>query len=316
MGRRKLYYPGMQSKDYWLQRMLDRDKKSKLTEDKLIKKLADAYHDSYLQISKELDSFYNKYAIENNLTYAEATKMLTPIELKEYGRKVQGLKQLYQATKSEEILAQWKVMSARGNVTRLQSLLDGIDIELIKNTQNVQMSITDHLAGTYKRTYKEVLKDVGVTNKVLPQRAIKDALSYPWSGRQFSNRIWSNKAATMNNIRDTLTKGLIQGKSVQKMGSELRKLEGVSKYQAERLIRTETNFFMTKGHIDGYKDSNIVNAVEVCVSYDERTCADCESLDRTIIKLDEISYGSNVPPFHPFCRCTVIPVVDYKEGEY
>lgn len=298
MGRRKLYYPGMKSRDYWHQRMLDRDKKSKLTEDKLIKKLADAYHDSYLQISKELDYFYNKYAIENNLTYTEATKLLTPVELKEYGSKIQELKHLYQTTKSEEVLAQWKIMSARGKVTRLQSFLDGIDIELIKNTHNAQMSITDHLTGAYKRTYKEALNDVGVSNKVLPQRAIKDVISYPWNGRQFSERIWSNKAATMNNIKETITKGLIQGKSVQKMGSELRKLEGVSKYQAERLIRTETNFFMTKGHIDGYKASNIVNAVEVCVHYDERTCADCESMDREVVSLNEVSYGSNVPPFH------------------
>lgn len=297
MGRKAKYYTGMKSRDYWHQRMLDRDKKSKLTEDKVVKKLADAYHDSYMQISKELDSFYNKYAIEHNLTYAEATKLLTPVEMREYGRKVQELKQLYQTTKSKEILEQWKIMSARGKVTRLQSLLDGIDIELIKNSHNVQMNMTEHLTGMYKRSYKEALADAGVTNKVLPKRAIKDAISYPWSGRQFSSRIWSNKTATMNNIRETLTKGLIQGKSVQKMGQELRKLEGVSKYQAERLIRTETNFFTTKGHIDGYK-ANGVKALEICVSFDERTCADCESMDREVIPINEVSYGSNVPPFH------------------
>ena len=150
MGRRAKYYLGMKNRDYWHQRMLDRDKKSKLSEDKAVKKLADAYHDSYMQISKELDSFYNKYAIENNLTYAEATKLLTPVEMREYGRKVQELKQLYQATKSEEVLAQWQIMSARGKVTRLQSLLDGIDIELIKNIHNVQMTMTEHLTGMYK----------------------------------------------------------------------------------------------------------------------------------------------------------------------
>ena len=72
---------------------------------------------------------------------------------------------------------------------------------------------------------------------------------------------------------------------------------------------------MTKGHIDGYKD-NGVKALEICVAFDERTCADCESMDREVIPINEVSYGSNVPPFHCFCRCTVIPVVDYKEGEY
>ena len=92
MARRAKYYLGMKNRDYWHQRMLDRDKKSKLTEDKTVKKLAYAYHDSYMQISKELDSFYNKYAIEHNLTYAEATKLLTPVEMREYGRKVQEIK--------------------------------------------------------------------------------------------------------------------------------------------------------------------------------------------------------------------------------
>lgn len=297
MGRRAKYYLGMKNRDYWHQRMLDRDKKSKLSEDKAVKKLADAYHDSYMQISKELDSFYNKYAIENNLTYVEATKLLTPVEMREYGYKVQKLKQLYQATKSEEVLAQWKIMSARGKVTRLQSLLDGIDIELIKNTHNVQMTMTDHLTGAYKRTYKEALKDVGRSNAVLPKKAIEEAIRYPWSGRQFSSRIWTNKTATLNKIQETITKGLIQGQSVQKMGSEVRKFEKVTKYEAERLIRTETNFFTTKGHIDGYKENGI-KAVEVCVAYDERTCADCESMDREVIPINEVSYGSNVPPFH------------------
>jgi len=57
----------------------------------------------------------------------------------------------------------------------------------------------------------------------------------------------------------------------------------------------------------------VVKAVEVTVHYDERTCADCESMDRTVVKLNEVSYGSNVPPFHPFCRCTFVPVVDNNE---
>lgn len=61
---------------------------------------------------------------------------------------------------------------------------------------------------------------------------------------------------------------------------------------------------MTKGHVDGYKD-NGVKAVEICVSFDERTCADCESMDREVIKIEEISYGSNVPPFHCFCRTSL-----------
>lgn len=301
MGRKAKYYAGMKSREYWHQRMLDRDKKSKLSEDKIIKKIRKAYHNAYIEISKELNDFYNKYAIENNLTYTEATKLLNLIELGEYRDKVQELRELYNKTNSKEILIEWQRIGARENVTRLQSLLDAIDIQLIKHTNNMQMTMTDHLTGAYKRTYKEALKDVGRSNAVLPKKAIEEAIRYPWSGRQFSGRIWTNKTATLNKIQETITKGLIQGQSVQKMGSEVRKFEKVTKYEAERLIRTETNFFTTKGHIDGYKENGI-KAVEVCVAYDERTCADCESMDREVVKIEEISYGSNVPPFHCFCR--------------
>ena len=312
MGRKKLYYPGMKSSEYWHQRMGDRDKKSKLSEDKVISKLADAYHENYLEITKEINYFYNKYAIENNLTYAEATKLLTPIEIKEYNAKMQKLKTLYDQTRDKNVLRELQIINDRGAITRLQSLLDTIDAELIKNTNKVQVSIEDHLAGTYKRVYKDSLEALGISKDFMPDDAIKEVLSYPWSGRQFSDRIWSNKTATMNNIRDTITKGFIQGQSVQTMSKELQRLEGVSSFQAERLVRTETNFLMNKSSIDSYKETGYAE-VEVLVHFDERTCEECKDKDATIVKISEVAYGSNVPPFHPFCRCTVLPVIDSLE---
>ena len=160
MAKKAKYYAGMKSREYWHQRMLDRDKKSKLSEDKIIKKIRKAYHNAYIEISKELNDFYNKYAIENNLTYTEATKLLNLIELGEYRDKVQELRELYNKTNSQEVLIEWQRIGARENVTRLQSLLDAIDIQLIKHTNNMQMTMTDHLTGAYKRTYKEALKEV------------------------------------------------------------------------------------------------------------------------------------------------------------
>ena len=301
------------SKQYWIDRILARDKAAKLSEDKLLKELYEAYSQSYESIQKELSNFYVKYATENGLSYSQAKKLLKPIEMKSYASKVKELRKLYESTKSEEILLQWQRLGSRANITRLQSLIDAIDIELIKNTHDIQIKLDEHLKNMYKRSYKEALADVKASNKVINNRAVKEALSYPWSGRNFSERIWSNKASTMNMLKETISKGIIQGQSIQKMAKNIMDKEKVSRYNAERLVRTETNFHMTKGHIDGYRESGVVKAVEVTVHYDERTCADCESMDRTVVKLNEVSYGSNVPPFHPFCRCTVVPVVDNNE---
>lgn len=301
------------SKQYWLDRMLARDKAAKLSEDKLLEELNRYYTNSYIAIEKELNNFYVKYATENGLSYNQARKILTPKDIKEYSSKIGELKKLYSETKDMNVYLKMQEIGSRANVTRLQSLLDSIDIELIKSANNTQISIEQHLSNMYKRSYKQALEDIGTSNKAINSRAVKEALSYPWSGRNFSERIWGNKASTMNVLKETISKGIIQGQSIQKMAKNIMDKENVSKYNAERLVRTETNFHMTKGHIDGYRESGVVKAVEICVHWDERTCPDCESMDREVIPLNEVSYGSNVPPFHPFCRCTVVPVVDNNE---
>jgi len=301
------------SKQYWLDRMLERDKAAKLSEDKILEELNKYYTDSYIAIEKELNNFYVKYATENGLSYNQARKILTPKDIREYSSKIGELKKLYEETKDINVYLKMQEIGSRANVTRLQSLLDSIDIELIKSAHNTQISIEQHLSNMYKRSYKQSLEDIGTSNKAINSRAVKEALSYPWSGRNFSERIWGNKASTMNVLKEAISKGIIQGQSIQKMAKNIMDKENVSKYNAERLVRTETNFHMTKGHIDGYRESGVVKAVEICVHWDERTCPDCESMDREVIPLNEVSYGSNVPPFHPFCRCTVVPVVDNNE---
>lgn len=317
------------SKQYWLDRMLDRDKAAKLSEDKLLEELDRYYTDSYIAIEKELNNFYVKYATENGLSYNQARKILTPKDIREYSSKIGELKKIYEETKDMNVYLKMQEIGSRANVTRLQSLLDSIDIELIKSANNTQISIEQHLSNMYKRSYKQALEDIGASNKVINNRAVKETLSYPWSGRNFSERIWGNNAKTFNTMQETITRGIIQGKSVPNMAKDikglskqvfkkektLREMEKIHRYNAERLVRTETNHFMTKGHIDGYKASGVVKAVEICVHWDERTCPDCESMDREVIPLNEVSYGSNVPPFHPFCRCTVVPIIkdDNKE---
>lgn len=303
------------NKEYWIKRITSRDKASRLKEDKLLKELYKAYSESYIAIQKELNDFYVKYASENELSYASVKRMLKPTDMKQYNSKMNELKKLYKSNGSEEVFIEMEKLGARANITRLQSLLDAVDVELIKNTYDTQIKLEEHLAGMYKRSYKEALEDVGMSNKVINDRAVKETLSYPWSGRNFSERIWGNKAATLNLFKETISKGIIQGQSIQDMAQNIMSKEKVSKYNVERLVRTETNFFMTKGHIDGYKESGVVQELQVDAYIDGRTCSRCRSKDETTVKLDEAIYGDNVSPFHPSCRCTVVPIVDNNEKD-
>lgn len=303
------YYPGMKSPAYWRERMNDRDRRSRISEDKLIARVNKHYRKAFNEITKELNDFYVKYATNNNITIAEAKQLLTPIEYMDLLERTSRLKESFALTGSEYTLEELELLSNRRNITRLQALLDSIDMHLIETTHNVQISIEDHLSKMYTRSYKEALKDVGVNNsEVINHRAIKEVIYYPYAGAMFSDRIWKNKRSLINFIKKDLTQGIIRGESIQKMGKKLKDRERVTKYQAERLIRTETNYNMTRGHVDGYKDSNLVYGVCVSVAGDERTCQDCIDQENVIVPLKDAVSGGTIPPFHPNCRCSVYPV--------
>lgn len=303
------YYPGMKSPAYWRERMKDRDRRSRISEDKLIARVNKHYRKAFNEITKELNDFYIKYATNNNITIAEAKQLLTPIEYMDLLERTSRLKESFALTGSEYTLEELELLSNRRNITRLQALLDSIDMHLIETTHNVQISIEDHLSKMYTRSYKEALKDVGANNsEVINHRAIKEVIYYPYAGAMFSDRIWKNKRSLINFIKKDLTQGIIRGESIQKMGKKLKDRERVTKYQAERLIRTETNYNMTRGHVDGYKDSNLVYGVCVSVAGDERTCQDCIDQENVIVPLKDAVSGGTIPPFHPNCRCSVYPV--------
>lgn len=293
------YYPGMKSPAYWRERMKDRDRRSRISEDKLIARVNKHYRKAFNEITKELNDFYIKYATNNNITIAEAKQLLTPIEYMDLLERTSRLKESFALTGSEYTLEELELLSNRRNITRLQALLDSIDMHLIETTHNVQISIEDHLSKMYQRSYKEALADAGVKHsEVINHRAIKEVIYYPYAGAMFSDRIWKNKRSLINFIKKDLTQGIIRGESIQKMGKKLKDRERVTKYQAERLIRTETNYNMTRGHVDGYKDSNLVYGVCVSVAGDERTCQDCIDHESEVVKLSDAVSGSTIPPFH------------------
>ena len=98
--------------------------------------------------------------------------------------------------------------------------------------------------GYYKKLY-DIQSRVGFFHEIakLDESVVEDVLSYPWSGAMFSDRLWQNKQALLFHVRETITQGVMQGKSIPTMSKELSARMGQSYKAAERLIRTETTYF-------------------------------------------------------------------------
>ena len=304
------YWGPLSNKSYWLKRSEELDKVAKMTEKEVMKKLSALYRDAFRSIEKEVNDFMMKYAVDHKLDYATVTQMLTPIDLAEYNEKIQELHAMYRDTKSEYIKIEIERLKARSKITRLRALQDAINVELCKVTHEYQMTLEDTLIGLFSGQYEKACELMGVMAPGIPREAIKKIIEYPYAGKMFSDRIWDNKDALVKYIQQDLTVGIIRGDSIQKMARQLKKDLKVLYYQAERLVRTETNYAMNQAHLKGYKDSGVVEKYEFLAAHDKRTSKLCRDLDGEMFELSKAVVGENCPPMHPNCRSTVVPVLE------
>ena len=304
------YWGPLSNKSYWLKRSEELDKVAKMTEKEVMKKLSALYRDAFRSIEKEVNDFMMKYAVDHKLDYATVTQMLTPIDLAEYNEKIQELHAMYRDTKSEYIKIEIERLKARSKITRLRALQDAINVELCKVTHEYQMTLEDTLIGLFSDQYTKACELMGVMAPGIPREAIKKIIEYPYAGKMFSDRIWDNKDALVKYIQQGLTVGIIRGDSIQKMSRQMKKDLNVLYYQAERLVRTETNYAMNQGHLKGYADSGVVEKYEFLAAIDSRTSKLCKNQNGKVYKLNDATVGVNFPPLHPHCRSTVIPVLE------
>ena len=304
------YWGPLSNKSYWLKRSEELDKVATKVEKEVMKELSTLYRDAFRSIEKEVNDFMMKYAVDRKLDYATVAQMLTPIDLAEYNQKIEELYAMYRDTGSEYIKIEIDRLNARAKITRLQALQDAVNVELTKVTHEYQMTLEDTLIGLFTEQYKEVSELLGIMAPVINREAIKTIIEYPYAGKMFSDRIWDNKDALVKHIKQNLTAGIIRGDSIQKMSRQLKKDLNVLYYQAERLVRTETNYAMNQGHLKGYADSGVVEKYEFLAAIDSRTSKLCKNQNGKVYKLSDATVGVNYPPLHPNCRSTVIPVLE------
>jgi SPP1 gp7 family putative phage head morphogenesis protein len=137
----------------------------------------------------------------------------------------------------------------------------------------------------------------------VPQKTLKAILDFPWSGANYSTRIWQNMDKLINDLNQTMIRGVVKGQPVSQMVAALKDSMGSAAYDARRLIRTESMHFINQGHLDGYKRLGVTQ-VDILVAQDERTCPICRNLEGGPYDINEAQL---ILPTHPQCRCTFVP---------
>lgn len=277
--------------------------------------MVNVYRETAANIRREISDFYARFARENKLEYADAVRYLNRSEALEWKASVEDyIKEIAREKNPavrERLMREYDARAYGARITRLESLNASIDNELSKLYARANEQFRELLGENYTDGYYRAIYDIqnrfGYSSMfaTVNPKIVENALSYPWSGANFSDRLWKHKFELQNQLRETLTTGFIRGDSLQTMAKRLAERLDVSRSQALRLVRTESSHIHNTAELDAYKECGF-EEYEFMASLGERTCSVCGRMDGKRFKLTDKQLGVNFPPLHPNCRCTTI----------
>lgn len=134
----------------------------------------------------------------------------------------------------------------------------------------------------------------------IPFDRLEQIMAIRPDGMDFSSAIWNNNEKLLTELNTTLASGFQLGKSIDQMSNELAKRMNVAKYNADRIIQTEADYYANQAELACYEDYDVKRYQYLAV-LDDRTSETCQHLEGKVFKVSEAKVGINYPPMHPNC---------------
>jgi len=311
----------MRSEGYWARRMEAQNEAQLEKGEAYIRKERAEYDKAMARIKRDTEAWYSRLARNNAVSMAEARKLLTTSELKEFRW---SLDEYREAIIKHGGDPKWKkaIENARARIH-----ISKLDEQNIRMRQEIELlaskrvkGTTDTMAGIYKDGYYRGVYEVqrgngrGFPPAQLDKRQIDRVLTKPWApdGSNFSARIWMDRTKLVAELETSLEQHIIRGEQLPTVIMDFSKKMDVSVRAAERLIRTEAAYFSGQSRLDGYREAG-VERYKYVATMDHRTSDKCQGMHGKVIPISEARAGVNYPPLHAYCRSTTIPF--YGDGE-
>jgi HK97 family phage portal protein len=145
---------------------------------------------------------------------------------------------------------------------------------------------------------------IGMTFQV--NQKVKDYISD--KAFKFADQV---NTTTQNKLREALKEGVEQGEGIPQLRTRVNEVFAErTKYEAERIARTEIIDAHNHADLLAYRQSNVVSHKEWLAEMDNRTSEICQKLNGEVVLLNEnFSDGSDAPPAHVNCRSTILPII-------
>lgn len=304
--------------NYWTKRFEEEEKQRNISNKAYAKEIEKQYKIAENKIKSDIEKWYIRIADNNQISLADAKKLLTKDELKEFKW---TLAEYTQKAKSGAWKKELENVSARVHIQRLEALQLQVknSIETLRNKENEMLE--DYLIKNYEDTYYHSLYEIskGLNLKTsfatLDRNKINQVIGKPWlkDGKTFSDRIWQDKEQLINTLRTKITQSFITGSTLDEAVEDISKFVSDKiknkEYVARRLLETESAAYTSKAQIEAFK-SIAVEKYEIVATLDLHTSEICQEMDGKVFNVSDQEIGVTVPPFHSHCRTVIAPYFD------
>ena len=299
----------MDSQTYWKNRETEQRKHNIRDEAEYQKNIREIYQNMIDEIEKEINGFYGKYASKEGITLAEAKKRAAKADIEALGRK--AAKYVKEKNFSNQANEEMRLYNMTMKVNRLELLKAQIGLDMVAGFDEMEKYFGEILT---ERAVSEFERQAGILGMTIQNnaKAANAIVNASFHNATYSDRIWMYQDMLKNELSSLLQTGLIQGQNPRRLATHLRKRFGVSQSNAERLMITELARVQTEAQKQSFEQNGFEEYTFLALG---DACPICKALDEKHFKVAKMMPGTNAPPMHPRCRCSVAAYEDSEDYE-
>ncbi len=313
----------MKNSDYWKSRFAQLEEAQNQKGADTYAEIEKIYKQAQKEIEGKINTWYQRFASNNGISMTEARKLLFGADLKEFKWDVNDyIRYGKRNAMNQAWMKELENASARFHITRLEAL----KLRVQQSMEQVFDNQLNHVDAAMRRIYQdgychtayELQKGFGIGWDMaeLDQKHLDKLLAKPWAvdGKNFSERIWTNKQKLISEMHNELTRNVMLGQDPQKAIDAIAKKMKTSRYNAGRLVMTEGAYFNSAAQRDCFHALD-VEQYEIVATLDSHTSEICQRMDGKVFPMKDFEAGVTAPPFHVYCRSITVPYFEEDFGK-
>lgn len=293
---------------YWHSRQTLADAAMEKDERALSVRVHNAYESELRRLNREIAEYYQRYGENGVLEYRRLMETMDPKDRELLIRDCDEF--LRQHPDMQSIV---DVRKSIYQLNRLEGLQASARLHLYQATGDVVQRIDNHIVRQSLRGANTAAEAMGFGRSFynMDSDAVRRFVDTVWTGNtSYSQRIWDNTETLASYVAQDMSKALARGDSYQRIAKALEKrFVDVPQSSLMRLVYTEGTYVSRMAQVEELKREGF-DSYTIEVVHDERACEECEGVNGSTFRFEDMQVGVNFPPLHPYCRCQIAPAVD------